>query len=152
MNLNTCDHDHKTLMAKSAGRWDLQRGFRTLTVWEGENADDQEEGDDQDETHPKVIVRVSIISATETCGHMWKKATYTQPIFLFLFHHSFTILYTYTHTHTHQKKMQSDASHTSQRINACDYRKIGSWHFENINNLFPIDDAAIRVWNWQHGN
>lgn len=30
--------------------------------------------------------------------------------------------------------------------------KIGSWHFQNINNLFPIDDDAVRVWKWQHGN
>ncbi len=155
MSLNMCDHDHKTLMAESAGRWDLQHGFRTLTVGEGENTDDQEEGDDQDETHPQVIVRVSIISATETCGHTLKKPAYTQPIFLFLFHHSFTILYTYTHTHTHTPE---DAVRriTHQSENECLWlhnRKIGSsWHFVNINNLFPIDNAAIRVWNWQHGN
>lgn len=33
-----------------------------LTVWKGQNTDDEEEGDDQDEPHPEVTVRVSIVS------------------------------------------------------------------------------------------
>lgn len=34
-----------------------------LTIGECQNTDDQEEGDDQDEPHPDIIVRISIISA-----------------------------------------------------------------------------------------
>lgn len=70
----------------------------TLTVWEGKNADDQEKRDDQDETHPQVIVRVSIISAMETCGHTLKYTPHKQTIFLFLFH-QFHIL-----SHTSKKQ------------------------------------------------
>lgn len=33
-----------------------------LTVWKGQNTDDEEEGDDQDEPHPEVTVRVSVVS------------------------------------------------------------------------------------------
>ncbi len=110
--------------------------FKTLTVGEGENADDQEEGDDQDETHPQVIVMVSIISATETCGHALKKPAYTQPIFLFLLHHSFTILCSYTH-----QKMQSDS--IREEILVITQQNKTFWNI----NVFPIDDAAERVWN-----
>lgn len=37
--------------------------FFVLTVWKSQNTDDEEEGDDQDEPHPEVTVRVSIVSA-----------------------------------------------------------------------------------------
>ncbi len=60
---------------------------------------------------------------------------------------------TLTHTHTPEEAVRRV---THQSENECLWlhnRKIGSsWHFENINNWFPIDNAAIRVWNWQHGN
>lgn len=36
--------------------------FFVLTVWKGQNTDDEEEGDNQDEPHPEVTVRVSIVS------------------------------------------------------------------------------------------
>lgn len=34
-----------------------------LTIRKCQNTDDKEEGDDQNEPHPKIVVRVSIISA-----------------------------------------------------------------------------------------
>lgn len=64
----------------------LQKGLRlegtlltclfsfVLTVWKGQNTDDEEEGNDQDESHPQVTVRVSIVS--ENKGRLEAVKTY----------------------------------------------------------------------------
>lgn len=36
--------------------------FFVLTIWKSQNTDDEEEGDDQDEPHPEVTIRVPIVS------------------------------------------------------------------------------------------
>lgn len=51
--------------------WQTLHSF-VLTVWKSQNTDDEEEGDDQDEPHPEVTIRVSIISENKRRHEMVK--------------------------------------------------------------------------------